>query len=331
MDAISDLLHAIDLSGVVFLRAELGEHYGIEMPPPALFHPCVKPLSGEHRLVMFHIVREGGGYLEVDGFAPEKLNEGDLVVVVAQVTHSVVDTPGRETISTKDAIAEHELPPVPPALSFGPGERTMRLVCGMLQFVERGFNPLFSALPAYLVIRRDDGPSSSWLQSNIAHLIADAESGRPGSSTLLRGQTELLFAETLRAYLQKLPPTETGWLAAQNDPLVGKALRYLHAEPARPWTLATLAKAVGTSRSALAASFSEVLEVPPMTYLTRWRIRLATNLLTQPEHTIAEVAERVGYQSESAFCRAFKREIGVPPATWRTQATPNRAAPEANV
>lgn len=324
MDPLSDVLETIKLSGVIFLRANLGDRYGVAMPPPTLSHPLLKPPTPEHRLVMFHIVRDGAGYVEIEREEPRRLETGDLIIVFDDVVHAVVDRPGQETVQSKDVPVIYAPTATPPAVELGQGPPTMRLVCGMLQFVERGLSPVFSALPPYLHIRRDDGPSSRWLQGNLTHIIDEVESGRPGTEALLSRLTELMFVETLRSYLQKLPDEQAGWFAALKDPVVGRAIQALHERPAHPWTVAELARQVAVSRSVLAARFPQLLGVSPIAYLTRWRIRLATNLLEDGSLSLADVAARVGYESESAFNRAFKREMAVPPATWRKQhlATP---------
>lgn len=317
MDALSSVLRAAKLSGVIFLRADMRGEYGIKMPPPTLFHPVIKPETSEHRLVMFHIVREGVGWVEVEGCEAQELSQGDLIIVIDDLYHSIVDSPGRETIDSIE-LAPHIEMSVPPAVRVGEsGKKAMQLICGMLQFVKRGFNPLFAALPPYIVIKRDDGPETTWLQTNIAHVIREAESGRPGAEMLLANLTELIFVETVRCYLSRLTNTRTGWLAALNDPIVGQAVQLIHQSPAHGWTVAELAKACGASRSGFAAAFTRILDTSPMTYLTRWRIRLATNLLEEPSLPLAQIASTVGYESESAFSRAFKREMGVAPDMWR--------------
>ncbi len=317
MDPLSNVLETIKLSGVIFLRADLTGPYGVEMPPPTLSHPMLRPPTPEHRLVMFHIVREGSGYVEIEGEAPRALEQGDLVIVFDDVVHSMVDRPGRATIRSAELEPIYEPVAMPPAVVLGEGPPSLRLVCGMLQFVERGINPIFSALPPYLHIRSEEGPTTGWLQASIGYIIAEADSGRPGSDTLLGRLTELLFVETLRAYLARLPEAQRGWFAALRDPVVGRALVAMHEDPAHPWTVAELARRVAVSRSALAARFPELLAISPIAYLTRWRIRLATNLLENPALSLTDVALRVGYDSESAFSRAFKREMDVPPALWR--------------
>jgi AraC-like DNA-binding protein len=319
VDALSDVLQTIRLSGVIFLRANLSGQYGVAMPPPTISHPSITPPTDEHRLVMFHIVREGRGYVEVEGAPARELNAGDLIIVFDDLHHSVVDSPGRQTVASADLVPDFTLIAAPPAVHVGAGSTSLRLVCGMLQFVERGINPVFQSLPPFLHIRKEDGPSSAWLQESLTYTIAEAEAGRPGGDTLLSRLTELLFVETVRTYLQRLPASETGWLAALNDEMVGAAIHAVHARPAHPWTVAELAREVGASRSGFSARFSELLGVSPMAYVTQWRLRLATNLLEESTRSIAEIAADVGYESESAFARAFKRELGTPPATWRKQ------------
>ncbi|MDD9945619.1 MAG: AraC family transcriptional regulator [Myxococcales bacterium] len=327
MDPLSDVLKTIKLSGVVFLRAQLRDQYGVEMPPPTLSHPSLRPPTPDHRLVMFHIVREGQGYVEVEGFEPRQIRDGDLIIILDDLVHSVVDVPGRATVPSASIVAEFTKTAAPPEVNLGRGDVSMRLVCGMLQFVERGISPLFSALPPYLLIPQDEGPSTVWLKTSIAHLITEAESGRPGSETLLSRLTELIFVETIRTYIDRLPESERGWLAALKDPLVGAAVRHMHERPQHAWTVAELARRVGASRSAFSARFTELLEVSPITYLYRWRIRQATNLLDDTQLSIPEIAAQVGYESESAFSRAFKREMGSPPASWRRRFEQEAAEP----
>lgn len=320
MDPLSDVLQTIRLSGVIYLRAHLGGAYGLEIPPPTFINSLIKKQSDEHRLVMFHIVRQGRGYFQVEGSGAQELHEGDLILVFDHLAHSVLDQPGRSTVSTEDLGLEGLESPLPKEVHFGEGERTMRLICGMLQFVERGLNPIFAALPPYLIIRAEAGPSSPWLQANLNYIIEEAEAGRAGTNSLLSRLTELLFIETLRAYLKQLPETEKGWFAALKDKAVGPALQLLHQHPERPWTVASLAKQVGVSRSGFSARFTELLDTSPIAYLYRWRIRQATNLLDETQESIAQIGARVGYDSESAFHRAFKREMGLSPSAFRNRA-----------
>lgn len=317
MDALSSALDAVNLSGLVFLRADMSGEYGFSMPSPTIYHPVIKARSREHRLAMFHIVQSGRCYLEVEGCEAVLLQEGDLVVVVGDVSHSIVDSPGRPTVPADTVAPTPSGSAAPPIVYMGESEHPTQLVCGMLEFLDRGFNPVFSALPPFLHVAKDDGPSSVWLQANLSHIIAEAESGRPGGERVLRKLTEILFVETLRCHLRSLSDTETGWFAGLNDPVVGQAIQAIHERPAHDWSLVELAKQAGVSRTVLSTRFVELMDMAPISYLKRWRIRLATDLLLQPGYTLADVADKVGYESESSFSRAFKREMDMPPAKWR--------------
>jgi AraC-like DNA-binding protein len=197
---------------------------------------------------------------------------------------------------------------------MGEAEPTTHLVCGYLGCDARPFNPLLAALPRVLhVASRDDDA----LRSLIALALGEARERRIGGETVLERLSELLFVDVIRRYIAAQPAEQTGWLAGLRDPIVGAALAALHAEPARAWDLELLAHATGSSRSVLAERFTELVGRPPMQYLTRWRMQLAAARLRSATDTIAAVAEHVGYTSEAAFSRAFKRETGVAPAAWR--------------
>jgi AraC family transcriptional regulator, alkane utilization regulator len=225
-------------------------------------------------------------------------------------------------------------------LDYGGGGEATRFVCGFLHCDQR-FNPLIGALPTMLcVCGRDSAgqgePSEvetakrpgvvlvdagGWLASTLRHTIEEADGMYPGSSAMLARLTELLYVEVLRRYMQRLPSGHTSWLAGVKDPEVGRALRLLHARPERQWTVEDLAREVGASRSGLAQRFTELAGEAPMRYLTGWRIQLAKHLILQAGLPIAEVADRVGYESEAAFNRAFKRHVGEPPVAWRKKSS----------
>lgn len=190
------------------------------------------------------------------------------------------------------------------------------MVCGYFEFENAAFNPLFSALPQVLRVPSAGDAARGWLTNTVQYFVREAHSGRPGSASLLKRLTELLFVEVIRHHIQELPADQVGWLAGLGDPVVGRAMGLLHGDPGHAWTVASLAKSVGVSRSGLNARFSRTLLEPPMQYLARWRVQLASRLLLEGNEGVAAVAARVGYASESAFNRAFKRHVGQPPATW---------------
>ena len=175
-------------------------------------------------------------------------------------------------------------------------------------------------MPTVLKVNIRSDRAGHWLENSILHLVEEAASDRAGSAAMLAKLSEALFVDTLRRYVAGLPEHQTGWLTGARDPIVGKSLAILHSRVNHPWTIADLAKQVGVSRSALVERFSRFLSVPPMTYLTQWRLQLAARELTMTPRGTADVAADVGYESEAAFNRAFKREFGLPPARYRREA-----------
>jgi AraC-like DNA-binding protein len=223
----------------------------------------------------------------------------------------------------------------PPLLSYGGGGPTSRFVCGYLNCDQR-FGPLVEALPTMLLVRSRDGYSAieaidargshptvlppgsgTWLGTTLKFTVSEARAARPGNAAILGRLTELMFVEIVREYMQRLPSTQGGWLAGLNDPYVGRALRLLHANPAREWTVDELAREIGVSRSVLAQRFTGSVGEAPMKYLAGWRMQIAKQMMREGSRNIQEIATRVGYESEAAFNRAFKRVTGRPPATWR--------------
>ena len=210
-------------------------------------------------------------------------------------------------------------------MRLGGGGEATRFVCGYFG-CERHAERLFLAgLPSMIKINMRGDAAGEWLESSIRHLVSEAGSGRPGQSVLLSKMAEALFIETLRRYMEQLPPEQTGWLAGARDPVVGAALALLHRKPCHPWTLEELAAEVGASRSVFAERFTRFLGEPPLTYLARWRLQLAARLLQTTRKTVMQLALDVGYESEAAFNRAFKREFGLPPAQYRKRLAGNGA------
>jgi AraC-like DNA-binding protein len=271
-------------------------------------------------LVMFHIIAEGRCWASIDGGPRRELSAGDVVVMPygdANVWGSV-EAADPVSITTL-------LPPPPwltmPRIDYGGDGPTTRVVCGYLWGDAVLFDPVLRALPSMFVVRPPDGPAAAWVAASIEYALrADGTPGDTSSWTHHR-LPELLFTEVLRLYLEKGADAElTGWLAALRDPLVGQALALMHADPAHDWTVPELANAVASSRTVLVDRFRELLGQPPIRYLTGWRMDLASGLLRATNLGVAEIAERVGYDSEAAFSRAFKRAFGQAPAHWRAAA-----------
>jgi len=208
----------------------------------------------------------------------------------------------------------------------GGGGEVTRMVCGYLACNSSLFDTVLAALPRVMVVNMREGPAAQWLTSSIRFSIAESAAQRAGAGTVLAKLSELMFVEAIRRHIESLPPEQTGWLAGLRDRFVGKTLALIHSKPAHAWTVEELAGMVGLSRSALAERFTGLMGQPPMQYLTRWRLQLAANLLRSGSRNVASVAADVGYDSEAAFSRAFKRELGMAPAAWRqTPATEKRA------
>jgi AraC-like DNA-binding protein len=319
MDALSDVLRVIRLKGSVFLHAEFTEPWCISAQlSPA---DCGSLLSGAEHLVLYHYVVEGRLVAQIPGAEPIEIEAGEVVMFPHNHEHLLG--------------SNFKVPPVPASevmqalpgggLSVirhgGGGDRT-RIVCGFLGSDRLEGNPLTGALPPMLRFdtRRDAG--GAWMRSSLEFAAAELAAHRAGSATVLAKLSELLFVETLRNYVEELAEEQTGWLAGLKDPFVSRALSLLHERVGKEWTVDELGREIGLSRSALADRFTRLIGEPPMRYLARWRIQVAAQRLRDSDTPLVRIAEQVGYDSEAAFNRAFKRSFGIPPATWRRNAVP---------
>lgn len=318
MDALSDVLRAIRLTGAVFLDAELWAGWSYLTPPPRLIGELHMP-EAEH-IIPYHLVSEGRCLARLVDGEPVQLETGDLVVFPHGDRHVLASSNmGRLRGVEMTAESLHQLLRPGEVASMRSGRRgaATRLVCGYLACDRRLSEPILAGLPQMLSVNFQDSGIAAWVHTAVRFSVAESEAPRAGGAAVLAKLSELLFVEAIRQYMESLPPEQTGWLAGLRDRFVGRALALMHHEPAYPWTVEELGKRVGLSRSALADRFAELLGQPPMQYLTRWRISMAAQQLLLGNRGLAQIAEEVGYESEAAFNRAFKREFGVPPATWR--------------
>jgi AraC-like DNA-binding protein len=317
MDAFSEVLSGITLTGAVFFSAEFSAPWGFSTSEPKTMAAKIAP--GAEHLVLYHLVIEGGAVIELTDGKSIALQAGDVVVFPHGDAHHMSSAKGLRrpfpNYGISGKIQARDLAP----LQAGGGGEISRFVCGYLTCDPHLCQPILSGLPAAFKVNIRHDRAGHWLESSIMHLVDEAASGRVGSEAMLAKLSETLFVDTLRRYVSSLPEQQVGWLAGARDPVVGKSLALLHSRVAHPWTIADLAEEVGISRSALVERFTRYLSEPPMTYLTRWRLQLAMKSLERTSRGVADIAANVGYESEAAFSRAFKREFGEPPGRYRSQ------------
>jgi AraC-like DNA-binding protein len=324
MDALSDVLKSVHLEGAVYINAEFTAPWCVQ----AKFGlTSVKAqLSGAEHVVCFHFLTEGSCKLRmIDSAETLDLAAGDLVLFLNDAAHlmgSDLRIAPVATASLIDAGAATDLI----QMRHGGGGAATRFVCGYLACSRSVCRPLFEALPRVLRIPIGDGPASALLRELLRVGVIESSNSRPGAESMLAKLAELMFVEALRRYVEQMPPEGRGWLAGVRDVQIGRALALMHGDPGRAWTVEELAREVALSRSALAERFTTLVGEPPIQYLMRWRLALAAQSLRSDGDAIVRIAERSGYESEAAFSRAFKREFGMPPATWRKAGSTRKTA-----
>ncbi|MEZ5294447.1 MAG: AraC family transcriptional regulator [Vicinamibacterales bacterium] len=317
-DVLSDVLGAVRLTGAVYFDFELRAPWVAEAPPSQDIVPVVMP--GAQRLIEYHLLARGSCWAHAVGAEPIRLAEGDLVLFPQGDPHVLASSPGMRA-SPDLAMYARGSTPLPLFYEIGDGAASeARVICGFLGCDDRPFNPLLDALPRMLHVPASPG-GDGWINTLLMTAVRESRSGRPGAENVLARLSELMFVETIRRHLERLPE-QAGWLAGLRDPVVGKALAAFHGDPAGAWTVDTLARQAGASRSVLAERFTAMVGQPPMQYVTLWRMQLASRALKDGA-AIADVAATVGYDSEAAFSRAFKKAVGHSPGAWRrTAGTP---------
>jgi AraC-like DNA-binding protein len=324
MDALSEILGSVKLEGALFYNAEFTAPWGVRSPSSLEVASFLR--KGSKHIIMYHLLTKGRAHCEVEhGPHAVDLVPGDIVVFPHGDAHilsngcpsNIVDNGQqlREVFSQGMALA-----------SYGGGGDATMLVCGYMECDRELCKHFLGGLPPVFKVNILNDHGGKWVENSIRFSAEQASANRAGSNALLARLSEALFVETLRRYMVELPPHQTGWLAGARDPGVGAALAHLHRAPDHPWTIASLAQQVGMSRSVLAERFRQYLGEPPMTYLSRWRLQLGARMLTSTSYSVARISGEVGYDSEPAFNRAFKREFGAPPARFRTQAKSARRA-----
>ena len=316
-DPLSDVLTSVRLSGAVFFRIEGSSPWAAEAPPAREVAATLMP--GAQHVIEFHVITRGTCFGGVVGEPALRLEAGDVVVFPQGDAHVLSSTPGMRAppeLSLYARAVEAQVPLHVPV--GGGGADRVDLVCGFLGCDARPFNPLLASLPRVLHARAG-GSDDVGLRAFIEAVVSESGARRPGGASILARLSELMFVEVVRRHLEALPATSVGWLAGVRDEHVGRALALLHGSPRHAWALEELARRVAISRSVLADRFVQLVGHPPMQYLARWRMQLAAGLLAAGTGTIAQVADEVGYGSEAAFSRAFRKAAGLPPAAWRRQ------------
>jgi AraC-like DNA-binding protein len=318
-DPLSDVLHSVRLSGAVFFYIEGTSPWVAEAPPARAIARFFMP--GAQHVIEYHVVMSGACWGGIVGERPVRLEAGDVIAFPRGDPHVVSSAPGMRGAIDAEAYAGLLRGEKPLHVQLGgSGPERAELMCGFLGCDSRPFNPLLATLPRVLHARGESRDGA--LPALIEGAAREVRSRRPGGESVLARFSELMFVEVVRRHLESLPPGGRGWLAGLRDEFVGRALAFLHGAAAHPWTLEALARNVGLSRSALSERFTHLLGEPPMQYLARWRMQVAAGLLTTGSASVAQVASEVGYASEAAFSRAFKKAVGVPPASWRDRRQP---------
>jgi AraC-like DNA-binding protein len=310
MDPLSDLLRVVRLDGAFFYAVEAAEPWSVEVVAARELSPRIMP-AAEH-LISYHILTEGRCYGGLVGGEQVELVPGD--VIVFPHGDAYVMSSGRGVRIGPDV---HTSAPAryPHTVLLGDeGPRGASFVCGFLGCDRRPFNPLLAALPRQMHMR---GMSNAWLGGITRQLTEESRLGRAGADSVLTRLAEVMFIEVLRRYVDDLPSEQTGWLAGLRDEMVGRVLALLHGRPGHPWTLAEVAREAASSRSSVAKRFALLVGQPPMQYLTQWRMQVAANRLAQSGAKVATIGAEVGYDSEAAFSRAFKKATGLAPGAWR--------------
>jgi AraC-like DNA-binding protein len=316
MDALSDVLRVAHLTGGVFLHADFSAPWCVATRVgPEHCGPAIGPASD---LISYHYIVEGELRIRIEGALDESLAlvAGDIVLLPRNDVHLIGSDLGLPAVSSHDLIRAPQDGGLFSIHHGGGGGRT-RMICGFLGHDSTNDNPMLATLPPLMKLKAESSGAAEWIRSTFQYAAEEVAAGRPGSETVLAKLSELLFVEAVRRYADALPEGQTGWLAGLRDPHVARALAIMHRDIARCWDVDDLSREVGLSRSALADRFVRLIGVPPMCYLANWRMQVASLKLRRTSASLARIAEMVGYGSEAAFSRAFKKAFGTAPASWR--------------
>jgi AraC-like DNA-binding protein len=315
-DSLSEVLRAVRLTGGVFLDARFTAPWCVtsRIDP----EDCQPFLAEPLQVIAYHYVVEGRMLVAIDGQSALEVRAGETVLLPRNDQHLLGSSMDLRPVHTHHLIQASDSGGLTRIVHGGGGEPT-HIVCGFLGS-DQDRNPLIATLPPILKVDMGRARSGEWIESSLRFAVRGLQEGEIGTSPVMSKLSELMFVEAVRCYAATLPVEQKGWLAGIRDPFVGRALALAHGKLNHPWTAETLAREVALSRSAFADRFTALVGMPPKRYLTFWRMQIAKDKLRGGHQAIARIAHEVGYEAEAAFIRAFKREFGIPPATWRRQA-----------
>lgn len=317
MDALSEVLKIVKLRGALFFNAEFSAPWCVASSQSSRLAPLLCPGAGH--VIIYHYVADGRAYSQLPDGSRRDLGPGDVVIFPHGDAHMLGNGAGRPVDSLK-TFANNLSNGLKVARHGGGGELT-KIVCGYMACDPSLSEVILAGLPSMLVVNIASDPAGQWLANSIQFSVREAVGPGAGSEVVLAKLSEVLFLETLRRFIQDLPDHQKGWIAGARDPVIGEALALLHKNPGRDWTVESLARQVGVSRTRFAERFRHFLGEPPMAYLARWRLKLAAEILVSSHANVGEIAAEVGYASEAAFNRMFKREFGCPPAQFRRRSS----------
>ncbi|MEO8040443.1 MAG: AraC family transcriptional regulator [Betaproteobacteria bacterium] len=324
-DPLSDLLRSVHLRGATFYYVSFRDEWAAETPGSRALAEALMP--GAEHVIAYHLMLRGDGWAATGGEPPVRFASGDLVMFPRGDDHVLSSAPGmRARRDAGDWQVTTRNDPKPIAVTYVDGvlrpqeampvdEASAVVICGFIACDLKPFNPLIEALPRLLHLPA--GGVGAWVAAVLDQAVAESRARRAGSAAVLERVSEMVFVDAARRYLESLPDDAAGWLAALRDRHVGRAIGLLHERPGHAWTVDELGREVGLSRSALHERFVQLVGQPPMQYLMHWRVQCGARLLREGHATVATIAQEVGYDSEAAFARAFKRLVGQPPASWR--------------
>lgn len=316
-DLLTEMLRAVRLTGSVFLNASFTAPFGVLSPKR---YDERTPMAHLRHVSVFHLIANGSCNIEIATGERKTVSAGDILLLPYADAHTFWNGDIGDMAFGPDLMRPGPVRGMW-TINHGGGGNETRMVCGFLESSEFLLTPVFRTLPPLWIDRTGDDKVSALLTATVKDILTLADTAAPGTDLMLGRLMELLFVEVLRRYAARLPDNSKGWLAALNDPIVCRALQFVHGDPARRWTVDDLAREAGSSRTVLAEKFNAVLGQAPIEYVTGWRMQIAADRIRSSDASLAAIAADVGYESEAAFNRAFKRVTGVTPGRWRDAIT----------